>query len=518
MATGLLEARHDPCKRQDQDRKSSVNAKAKRPGKTGRKTTSPAKAEQVRLDEDVKRKKNWKRWGPYLAERQWGTVREDYSADGSCWRYLPHDHARSRTYRWGEDGLLGLTDRECRLCFALALWNERDPILKERLFGLSNKEGNHGEDVKEAYFYLDSTPTHSYMKALYKYPQAAFPYEQLLEENGRRGVEEPEYEITDTGVFAENRYFDVFAEYAKGSPNDILIRITVANRGPETAALHLLPTLWFRNTWTAGCRHEGCWEKPSIRRVSDTSVQADHETLGRFYLEAEPTGGQKPHLLFTENETNNLRLFDAANASNFVKDSFHQYLVEGKELAVNSEGTGTKAAAHYQLEIPAGEEVTVRLRLFAEGESPRSPFGRGFDQVFKARTAEADAFYEQAIPQALTDEQKNVSRQAYAGLLWNKQFYHYVVKDWLDGDPGEPAPPPQRANGRNNDWTHLYARDVLSMPDKWEYPWFAAWDLAFHMIAFARIDPDFAKHQLGALAARVVPAPQWRDAGVRIQL
>jgi hypothetical protein len=475
----------------------SGKGRSKSAGGAKRQAASPARAEFARLAEDVRRAANWKRWGPYLSERQWGTVREDYSADGSCWDYLPHDHARSRAYRWGEDGLLGITDRECRLCFALALWNGRDPILKERLFGLTNTQGNHGEDVKEAYFYLDSTPTHSYMKALYKYPHAAFPYEQLIEQNQRRGVQEPEYEIIDTGAFAEDRYFDVFAEYAKGSPNDILIRITIANRGPEAAGVHVLPMLWFRNTWTGGCQHEGCWAKPSIRRAGDRRLQADHETLGRFYLAVEPVPGEAaPQMLFTENETNNLRLFGAANASNFVKDAFHQYVVEGNQQAVNGEGVGTKAAACFHFEVPAGREITVRLRLFAKDESPGAPFGKGFDRTFNARMKEADEFYRQVIPQALTAEPKNISRQAYAGLLWNKQFYHYVVKDWLEGDPEAPAPPPQRRSGRNNDWTHLYARDVLSMPDKWEYPWFAAWDLAFHMIAFARIDPDFAKHQL----------------------
>lgn len=454
-------------------------------------------AELARLREDAKRTANWKRWGPYLADRQWGTVREDYSPDGSCWTYLPHDQARSRAYRWGEDGLLGITDRECRLCFALALWNGKDAILKERFFGLTNLEGNHGEDVKEVYFYLDNTPTHSYMKALYKYPQAAFPYDHLVQENAQRGLDAPEYELTDTGIFTENRYFDVLVEYAKAGPNDILIQVTAANRGPDPAPLHVLPTLWFRNTWSCGCTHEGCWDKPSIRRTGETGLEASHDTLGRFYFEAEPVKGQPaPRMLFTENETNNLRLFGGANASDYVKDSFHQYVVEGKPEAVNSLDVGTKAAAHYSFDIPPGQQVKIHLRLFAEDEAPRSPFGRNFDQTFKARIAETDGFYQKVIPQALAEEQKAISRQAYAGLLWNKQFYHYVVKDWLDGDPAAPLPPPQRKEGRNYDWTQLFSRDVLSMPDKWEYPWFAAWDLAFHMIPFARIDPDFAKGQL----------------------
>jgi hypothetical protein len=476
--------------------RTSGGARAVGQRKSKSRAVSPAQAETARLRDDLKRVANWKRWGPYLADRQWGTVREDYSADGDCWGYFPHDHARSRAYRWGEDGLLGITDRQCRLCFGLALWNGADPILKERLFGLTNTQGNHGEDVKECYFYLDSTPTHSYMKALYKYPQTAFPYDQLLQENARRGPTDPEFEITDTNAFADNRYFDVFAEYAKAGPNDICIRITVANRGTEPATIHLLPTLWFRNTWSPGCTHEGCFVKPSIRRISDTGLQADHVTLGRFYFEAEPVAGQSPQMLFTENETNNLRLYGAANPSYFVKDSFHQYAVEGKQEAVNPEGIGTKAAAYYRFEVPAGGEIVVRLRLFAEDEAPRTAFSRSFDQTFKARIDEADAFYRKVILQNLSEEQKRISRQAYAGLLWNKQFYHYVIKDWLDGDPNMPPPPASRKDGRNADWTHLFNRDVISMPDKWEYPWYATWDLAFHMIPFARIDPDFAKGQL----------------------
>ncbi len=494
--------------------KSSVRAKSARAGKAGseggagnlrrgkggragKAGGSPGEAETTRLREDSKRIANWKRWGPYLADRQWGTVREDYSADGNCWAYFPHDHARSRVYRWGEDGLLGITDRECRLCFGLALWNGKDSILKERLFGLTNSEGNHGEDVKEHYFYIDSTPTHSYMKGLYKYPQAAFPYEQLVAENLGRGQAQPEYEIHDTGIFNDGRYFDVFAEYAKAGPSDICIQITVANRGPESAALHLLPTLWYRNTWASGCTHEGCTAKPTIRRISETAVEASHVSLGQFYLEAEGAPGQAvPEWLFTENETNNLRLYGTGNTSPYVKDAFHQFVVEGKADAVSSEGVGTKAAVHYSFEIPPGGEVKVRLRLFAEDEAPRSAFGRGFEQVFKARMREADEFYRQVIPQGLADEQKTISRQAYAGLLWNKQFYHYVIKDWLDGDPNMPPPPESRKQGRNADWPHLFNRDVISMPDKWEYPWYGAWDLAFHMVPMARIDPEFAKGQL----------------------
>lgn len=454
-------------------------------------------AEEARLREDGLRKKNWKRWGPYLSERQWGTVREDYSADGNPWEYFPHDHARSRAYRWGEDGLLGISDREGRLCFALALWNGRDPILKERLFGLTGPEGNHGEDVKEAYFYLDSTPTHSYMKALYKYPQAEFPYRLLSEENRRRGKEEPEFELQDTGVFEGNRYFDIFAEYAKASPDDLLIRITVANRGPEPAPLSLLPTLWFRNTWSWGRTGEGYWPRPSIVRDSGQRLRADHATLGRYYLVAGPgPDGSPPEFLFTENETNLELLFAAANASPHVKDAFHEYVVHGRQEAVNPGGTGTKAAALYTMEVPAGGEAVLRLRLTAEREMPGDPLGEAFGKIFRTRRREADGFHASRIPGELPEEERRVARQAFAGLLWSKQFYHYIVKDWLEGDPAQPKPPEGRNRGRNRDWGHLYNRDVLSMPDKWEYPWFAAWDLAFHMIPFAEIDPDFAKAQI----------------------
>ena len=456
-------------------------------------------AEARRLEEDAARTKNWKRWGPYLAERQWGTVREDYSPDGACWDHLPHDHARSRAYRWGEDGLLGICDRQCRLCFALAMWNGRDPILKERLFGLTNREGNHGEDVKELYFYLDSTPTHSYMKGLYKYPQAAFPYARLVEENRLRGRDKTEFELVDTGVFDEGRYFDVFAEYAKAGPNDVLIRITAANRGPETATLHLLPTLWFRNTWIWGCRHEGCTQKPSIQKIGAAVVVAEHETLGRFFLQIGPDPhGEAPELLFTENETNTQRLYGVGSTAPHWKDAFALRVIEGRADAVNPAGIGTKVAAWYRCDVPAGEEITVKLRLYAEDEAPRADeaIGPSFDRTFAQRIQEADAFYANRIPANLSAEERRVARQSYAGLLWTKQFYHYIVADWLRGDLAMPDPPRSRSHGRNRDWTHVYMRDVLSMPDKWEYPWFAAWDLAFHMIPFARIDPAFAKQQL----------------------
>jgi len=476
-------------------------------------SSSPS-AEQRRLAEDASRKLNWKRWGPYLAERQWGTVREDYSPDGESWGYFTHEHARSRAYRWGEDGLLGFTDRECRLCFALALWNERDPFLKERLFGLSGPEGNHGEDVKECYFYLDGTPTHAWQRALYKYPQAEFPYERLRAESRHRGRAEPEFELLDTGVFDDGRYFDVFADYAKAGPNDLLARITVANRGPVAARLHVLPTLWFRNTWSWGVRQGPPEPRPALRAVGEGRVQCDHASLGRFFweIEADASGGRAP-LLFTENETNAARLFGAANASPFVKDAFHEFVVGGREDAVNAARAGTKCASHHVLTLAPGEERVLRLRLYAEAERPAAVFGRGFDEVCRTRRAEADAFYaallagrtrtETQSPFALGqpavevgDGAKDVARQAYAGLLWSKQFYHYVVKDWIDGDPATPPPPADRREGRNADWPHLYARDVISMPDKWEYPWFAAWDSAFHMLPFARLDPQFAKEQL----------------------
>ncbi len=484
-------------------------------------------AEEVRLLEDARREKNWKRWGPYLSERQWGTVREDYSAGADSWTYLSHDQARSRAYRWGEDGLLGITDRQCRLCFALSLWNGRDPILKERLFGLTGPEGNHGEDVKECYFYLDSTPTHSYMKALYKYPQGEFPYTQLTEESRRRGRNDPEFEVVDTGIFDGDRYFDIFAEYAKASPDDILIRITAANRGPETAPLHLLPTIWFRNTWIWGCKHEGCTVKPSIRQTGNSTLICEHVTLGRYRFEAAPAlaariPGQQgrdgfkpvePEILLTENETNTRRLFGVEQYTPYVKDAFHDYVIHGRHEAVNPRQTGTKAAARYILNIPAGSEVVVHMRLSGEavdndeaatGPVERHPasdrrqsrFGLAFDRLFARRIREADAFFTRRIPRDLSQDARGVVRQAYAGLLWSKQFYHYIVHDWLRGDAHQPPPPPGREAGRNSDWSHFYARDVLSVPDKWEYPWFAAWDLAFHMIPFAEIDPDFAKQQL----------------------
>ena len=454
-------------------------------------------AEESRLRESAARITNWQRWGPYLSERQWGTVREDYSVEGNPWTYFPHDHARSRAYRWGEDGLLGITDRECRLCFALAMWNGKDAILKERLFGVTGPEGNHGEDVKECYYYLDSTPTHSYMKALYKYPQAAFPYQQLVTENRRRGKQELEFELADAGVFNSSRYFDVFTEYAKASPNDVLIRITAINRGPESATLHLLPTIWFRNTWSWGCEHEGCTPKPRLYRADDCSIQADHFTLKRFCLNVDATGfGNCPTMLFTENETNLQRLDGTKNASRYAKDGVNEFVVNGDSGRVNPDEFGTKASIHHVVELPAGESITLRLRLYSEDATPSASFGTSFQTVFAQRVREADEFYSQRVDTKLDDQQRMISRQAYAGLMWSKQFYHYSVKDWLAGDPDQPRPPESRQRGRNHDWTHLFNRDVISMPDKWEYPWYAAWDLAFHMISFAKVDPEFAKSQL----------------------
>jgi hypothetical protein len=450
-------------------------------------------AEDRRLAEARAQRQHWKRWGPYVSERQWGTVREDYSADGAAWEYFPHDHARSRAYRWGEDGLGGISDNHQRLCFAVALWNGRDPILKERLFGLTNREGNHGEDLKEYSFALDGTPTHSYMKWLYKYPQTAFPYARLVEENRRRGRHAFEYELIDTGVFDDDRYFDVVVEYAKAAPDDLLVRITVANRGPEAAELHLLPTLWFRNTWS--------WRAGATRPVLEAanggkgvvSIRAEHPTLGRRWLAAEGA----PDELYTENDTNHLRLYGTPNASPWVKDAIERWLVHGEKDAVNPARRGTKASVHYRLDVAPGGTAVVRLRL--GDRAPASPFGRGFARVFADRQREADEFYRRIVPASLSDDGRSVMRQALAGLLWSKQFYHYEVRQWLAGDEAQPAPPPQRRRGRNRGWAHLYNEDVLSMPDKWEYPWYAAWDLAFHAIPLALVDPDFAKAQLTLL-------------------
>ena len=453
--------------------------------------------EHARLAEEKAREKNWKRWGPYLSERQWGTVREDYSADSDSWRYFSHEHARSRAYRWGEDGLMGFTDRQCRLCFSIALWNGKDPILKERLFGLTGPEGNHGEDVKECYYYLDSTPTHSYAKALYRYPQAEFPYQHLIEENARRDKSAREYELIDTGVFDDRRYFDVVTEYAKSSPNNLLVRTTVTNRGPEESELWLLPTVWYRNTWIWGCKHEGCTVKPRMAATGEVSLETEHESLGKYLAEFGPhPDGDAYEVVYTENETNSELLYETPQYTSYVKDAFHRYVIDGEQEAVNPKRRGTKAAGIYRMTIPSGESRSVDFRLWRENETPAQVFGASFDQTLAARHSEADAFYDHVIGPDADEEQRSISRQAHAGLNWSKQFYHYIVQDWLDGDEAINKPPPERRHGRNSKWGHVYARDVLSMPDKWEYPWFAAWDLAFHMIPHCRTDPEFAKKQL----------------------
>ena len=458
-------------------------------------------AEQARLKDQTL---PWKRWGPYLSERQWGTVREDYSATGNAWDYLPHEAARSVAYRWGEDGIAGVCDDQQNLCLAVALWNGQDPFLKERLFGLTGSQGNHGEDVKEYYYYLDNTPTHSYMKLLYKYPQRAFPYDALVAENQRRGREEGEYELIDTGVFDENRYFDVFVEYAKSSPEDLLLQITVHNRGPEEAIIHVLPHIWFRNTWSWGLTD---W-KPELSGFDDRTITVTHRILGARWLYCDGA----PNLLFCDNETNDLRQYGTEKPGYF-KDGINDYVVEGRRDAVNPNRIGTRAASHYRLSIPAGKSTRIRA-LFCDSEDA-TPFVR-FDATLAKRRREADAFYKTIQSTVVDEDARNIQRQAFAGMLWSKQFYYYDVPQWLNGDPGLPAPPPERKNGRNQEWTHLNNADVLSMPDKWEYPWFAAWDLAFHCIPLAMIDPDFAKEQLVLLTREwymhpngQLPAYEW---------
>lgn len=473
----------------------------------------PQTAEERRLQLSERREQNWHRWGPYLSERQWGTVREDYSSGGggdNPWSYFTHDDARSRAYRWGEDGLLGICDRQCRLCFGLALWNGRDPILKERLFGLTGPEGNHGEDVKELYYYLDSTPTHSYMRGLYKYPQARFPYEKLTEINRHRDRNEPEYELLDTGVFDESRYFDVFVEYAKAAPDDILIKVTVHNRGPQSAVLHLLPQLWFRNRWVWHSTDELCTTRPSLR-LSDGVVICRHDTLGNYLFTSDNTQDGEWSWLFTDNETNQERHPGLPSESNFYKDAFHEFVVGGNTRAVNPAKRGTKVAAYGLMVIPSGGSQTMRLRLTqieALPASARDETGNpviekfrehafdDFEAIFEKRIREADEFYASRIDEAHSPERRQIMRQAYAGLLWTKQFYHYVVSTWLNGDPAWPTQDAARKHGRNSDWKHLFNRDIISMPDKWEYPWYAAWDSAFHMVPFAHLDLHFAKEQL----------------------
>jgi hypothetical protein len=485
-------------------------------------------AEQKRLAAAEARQ--WQKWGPYLSERQWGTVREDYSAHGNAWEYLPHDHARSRAYRWGEDGIAGLSDDQSRLCLSLALWNGKDPILKERIFGLTNSEGNHGEDVKELYYYLDATPTHSYLKMLYKYPQREFPYAQLVEENRRRGKEQPEFELLDTGIFDDDRYFDVFVEYAKAGPDDILMLVTVHNRGPETATIHLLPQLWFRNTWS--------WKngaaKPELTVTNDGAIAARHHELGSYRLYCEGS----PELLFCDNETNSRRLYGRSDAQGQFKDSFHEYVISGNKSAVNPQQAGTKAAAHYTLTVPASGSVGVRLRLSAtnttsspsplngeragvRGEtdrhrsSPSDEFAE-FDKFFSLRRNEADDFYAELQKDIADPDTRLVQRQAFAGMIWSKQFFYYDVPEWIKGDCNQPPPPAERKHGRNREWSHLNNADIISMPDKWEYPWYAAWDLAFHCIPLAMVDAEFAKSQLVLLTREwymhpngQLPAYEW---------
>ncbi|HTV58177.1 MAG TPA: glucosidase [Verrucomicrobiae bacterium] len=453
--------------------------------------------EEKRLQQTATRDTNWKRWGPYLSERQWGTVREDYSADGDAWQYLPHDHARSRAYRWGEDGIAGICDRHQHICFAFAFWNGKDTILKERLFGLSNQEGNHGEDVKEYYYYLDATPTSSYLKYLYKYPQAEYPYAQLVAENRKRSRLEPEYELIDTGILSENRYFDIFLEYAKVSPEEILIRITAFNRGPDAAPLHVLPTIWFRNRWDWG----DPYDMPSVERKEGPPGTAVFELTDFHYGKRWLIAEGAPELLFTENETNNERLFGQKSKSPYVKDAFHRYIVNGEKDAVNPALKGTKGAAWHQMLIEPGKSSVVRLCLTDRDPATLIPsaadlFGAGFDRAFEDHQRGADEFYAQRVSPDLSDDARSIQRQAFAGLLWGKESYHYDVRRWLEGDSTQPKPDPRRRYGRNSHWRHLYNSDVISMPDKWEYPWYAAWDLAFHCVAMAIIDPDFAKEQL----------------------
>ncbi len=456
--------------------------------------------EHRRLADSEARRADWKNWGPYVSDRAWGTVREDYSATGEAWDFFPHDHARSRTYRWNEDGIGGVCNRFQNICMAPAFWNGADPILKERLFGLAGPEGNHGEDVKEYYFYLDATPTHSYMKMLYKYPQAAFPYAQLVEENRRRGRDEPEFELIDAlrTEFNENRYFDIFIEYAKADQEDILCRITAVNRGPDPAPIHILPHLWYRNDWSWGYeRPRPLLERwPASQDDGVSVIRGEHRHLGeRWWYATSSASGQRQSLplLFTENETNTERIFGVPNSSPYVKDAFHEAIVHGKTNRVNPEARGTKAAAYFYGMLEPGESVTVWTRFSpVEQEAPFADF----EQIFDARIQEADAFYGAIHRPDLSEDERRVQRQAFAGLLWSKQFYHYSVELWLKGDPAQPPPPPERLHGRNRDWTHLYNLDVLSMPDKWEYPWYAAWDLAFHCVPLAMLDPEWAKRQV----------------------
>jgi len=465
--------------------------------------TKPATIEQVRLSAEGER---WKTFGPYLSERQWGTVREDYSAHGTAWDYFPHDHARSRAYRWGEDGIAGFSDRDQRLCLAVALWNGRDPILKERFFGLTNGEGNHGEDVKELYYYLDATPSHSYLKMLYKYPQGEYPYEQLVSENRRRGIGQPEYELIDSGLFDDNRYFDVFVEYAQAQPGDILVRITIHNRGPEEAAIHVLPQIWFRNTWSWKPNRK----RPLLSVQEPNVIRAEHASLGVRYLHCD---GRPGEILFCENESNNRSLWNAPPTGGFFKDGFHERVIHNASGAVNPNQTGTKAAPWYIRQVPAGGKTQIRLRLTSELNGGAF---RDFEDGFARRVREADEFYAHIQRGIGSADARSVQRQAFAGMIWSKQYFYFDVAEWLRGDASQPTPPPNRRNGRNREWEHLNNADIISMPDKWEYPWYAAWDLAFHCIPLAHLDPEFAKEQLVLLTREwymhpngQIPAYEW---------
>ena len=489
--------------------------------------------EEIRLKEDRERTAYWRRWGCYLSNRQWGTVREDYSADGSAWDDFSFEQSHYRAYRWGEDGIAGISDNHQRLCFSLAMWNGNDPFLKERLYGLTNTQGNHGEDVKEYYFHLDNTPTHSYMKFLYKYPQKAFPYWQLEHENQKRGLQDREFELIETGIFDNDKYFDVTVEYAKQSDEDILIYIQVSNRSSESATIHLLPTMWFRNIWSWGYDVEKPKAKIYEQNEDYSVIEAQHPDLGKRWLysgatprrrkaqgNAHQDSAQQATLLFTENDTNHQRLSRTKNDSPYVKDAFHKYVVEGKQDAVNTDNIGTKFAAYYTLELAGGETTAIQLRL-CDKPDLEAPFGKTFNDIFQVRIQEADEFYQRVSPYPKSTELKNVERQAFAGMLWNKQYYHYVIDTWLEGDPAQPKPPESRKEGTNSNWIHLHTDDVISMPDKWEYPYFAAWDLAFHMIPFAAIDPDFAKKQLERLTREwymhpngQMPAYEWDFDGV----
>ena len=470
--------------------------------------------EQARLQENNTREEPWHFWGPYLAERAWGTVREDYSANGDAWNYLPHEHARSRAYRWNEDGIGGISDFKSRLWFAFAFWNERDPILKERFFGVTGPQGNHGEDVKELYWYTDNTPSHSFMRMIYRYPQLSFPYEQLVAGSAARSKMEGEFELWETGVLAENRFFDIDIEYAKAAAHDILIRITATNCGPEPAPLHILPTIWFRNTWSWGRdNRKPSLQEPTFVDTKGDTIEATHYALGTYRLSCESAD----NLLFTENESNLRRLWGVPNPTPFVKDSIGDCVVYGKIDLVNPNLVGTKAAAHYKFSIPPNESRTIRLRLKGIGKKKRNDeVFNDFDAIFEKRKAEADEFYLALAPSSLTEEHRAVQRQALAGMLWSKQFYHYIIEQWLDGDPAQPPPPEERKQGRNSEWRHLYNERLMSMPDKWEYPWYASWDLAFHCIPLALVDPQFAKAQLDIIVREwyqhpngQVPAYEW---------